>query len=254
MELYVFQFVLFLMLFLRTTSLIAMAPVFGHVAVPVQVKVGLGAFMAFVLYPVLAARTPHLDLQLAPLVIMGVQEVLTGLFIGFAMGLIFSGVRAAGELIGFELGLSIATAFDPETGPNNVIGAFLYLVAMLVFLLVNGHHVVLQALVLSYDAVPLNGLVFGGAAVDRLVRLTGLVFIVAVQCAAPVIVASFLVNVALAILARVAPAVNVFIVSFPVKIAVGMLVLMTSAPFLVFAFKKLLGGFQEQVLQFVRVL
>ena len=89
----------------------------------------------FVLYPVLAARTPHLDLQLAPLVIMGVQEVLTGLFIGFAMGLIFSGVRAAGELIGFDLGLSIANAFDPETGPNNIIGGFLYLVAMLVFLL-----------------------------------------------------------------------------------------------------------------------
>jgi flagellar biosynthetic protein FliR len=108
--------------------------------------------------------------------------------------------------------------------------------------------------VLSYDAAPLNGLVFGGAAVDRLVRLTGLVFLVAVQCAAPVIVASFLVNIALAILSRVAPAINVFIVSFPVKIAVGMLVLMTSAPFLVFAFKKLLGGFQEQVLQFVRVL
>ena len=145
---------------------------------------------------------------------MAMQEVLTGLLIGFAMGLVFAGVRAAGELIGFDLGLSIATAFDPETGSNNIVGAFLYLVMLLVFILVNGHHFVLQALVLSYDAIPIGGFTLSGPVADQLLGMTGIIFIVGVKCAAPIIVASFLMNVALAILSRVAPQVNVFMVEF----------------------------------------
>ena len=118
-------------------------------------------------------------------------------------------------------GLSIATAFDPETGSNNIVGAFLYLVMLLVFILINGHHFVLQALVLSYDTIPLGGFALTGPVADQLLRMTGIMFVVGLKCAAPIIVASFLMNVALAILSRVAPQVNVFMVSFPVKIGVG---------------------------------
>ncbi len=254
MEFYALQFVLFLLLFLRCSALIALAPVLGHVSVPVQIKAGLGVFMAFVLYPVVAARGPVLDLNLAGIAVLAAQEVITGLAIGFAAGLIFAGVRAAGELIGFDLGLSLANAFDPEYGPNNIIGGFLYLVLILVFFLVNGHHFVLQALVLSYDAVPVNGLVIGGAAAQQMVSLTGMVFIVAIKCAAPIIVASFLINVALAVLARVAPQIHVIIISFPVKIGVGLVVLMATGPFLIYAFKTLLAGFEENLVQLIRVM
>jgi len=254
MEVYALQLVLFLLLLLRCTAMIALAPMFGHVSVPVQVKVALGVFMAFVLYPLLAAKNPQIDMQLLGLALLAVQEVLTGLMIGFAMGLLFAGVRAAGELIGFDLGLSLATAFDPETGSNNIVGEFLYLAVLLVFLLINGHHFVLQALVLSYDTIPLGGFAVGGAAAEGLVTLSGVVFMVALKCAAPVIVASFLVNLALAILSRVAPQVNVLIVSFPVKVGVGLVVLMTAGPFLIYAFKNLLAGFEEDVLQLLRVM
>jgi flagellar biosynthetic protein FliR len=170
------------------------------------------------------------------------------------MGLVFAGARAAGELIGFDLGLSLATAFDPDSGSNNIVGEFLYLVMLLVFLLINGHHFVLQAMVLSYTAIPLSGFAINGAVAEGLVALGGVVFMVAVKCAAPVIVASFLVNLALAILSRVAPQVNVFMISFPVKIGIGLIVLMTAAPLLVYAFKNLLAGFEEDVLQLIRIL
>lgn len=254
MEIYALQLVLFLLLFLRCMAIIALAPVLGHVSVPVQVKAALGVFMAFVLYPLLAAKNPQIDMQLMGLAMLAVQEILTGLLIGFAMGLLFAGVRAAGELIGFDLGLSLATAFDPDTGTNNLVGEFLYLVVLLVFLLMNGHHFVLQALVLSYDAVPLGGFALRGVAAEGLVSLTGVVFMVALKCAAPVIVASFLVNLALAILSRVAPQINVLMVSFPLKIGVGLVVLMIAGPFLVYAFKNLLAGFEEDVLQLIQVL
>jgi flagellar biosynthesis protein FliR len=254
MEFYAIQLVLFVMIFLRCVTLIALAPVLGHLSIPLQVKAALGMFMSFVLYPLMAARHPEVDLHLFALTLMAMQEVLTGLFIGFAMGLVFAGVRAAGELIGFDLGLSIATAFDPETGSNNIVGAFLYLVMLLVFILINGHHFVLQALVLSYDSIPIGGFTLSGPVADQLLAMSGIIFIVGLKCAAPIIVASFLMNVALAILARVAPQVNVFMVSFPVKIGVGLLVLMSAAPLIIFAFKHLLTGFEEDIVQLIRVM
>lgn len=254
MEVYVLQFVLFMLLFLRATSVIVLAPVMGHTAVPVQTKVGLGVFMALLLYPVMTARGIHVDLALGALAVMALQEVVTGLAIGFASGLIFAGVQAAGELVGFDLGLSLATAFDPDTGPNNVIGTFLYLVMVLVFLLLNGPQFILQALVLSYDAVPLGGLVVTAGSVDQLLAMSGLIFVIGMKCAAPVVVASFLMNLALAVLARVAPQVNVFIISFPIKIAVGVAVLMAAAPILVYAFRELLLHFEEELVLLVRTL
>jgi flagellar biosynthesis protein FliR len=254
MEVYAIQLVLFVMIFVRCMSLISLAPVLGHVSVPTQVKIGLGMFMAIVLYPLMAARHPDIDLRLLPMAILAVQESFTGLLIGFAMGLVFAGVRAGGEIIGFDLGLSIATAFDPETGSNNIIGAFLYLTMLLVFILIDGHHFVLQAIVLSYDVIPLGGFSVSGPVAEQLLRMTGLMFVVGLKCAAPIIVASFLMNVALAILSRVAPQVNVFIVSFPVKIGVGVVVLMTAAPLLVYAFKNLLTGFEEDIVELMRVM
>lgn len=254
MEVYVLQFVMFMLLFLRAASVIVLAPVMGHTVVPVQTKIGLGVFMALMLYPVMMARGVHVDLALGPLVVLAMQEVVTGLAIGFASGLIFAGAQAAGELIGFDLGLSLATAFDPETGPNNVIGSFLYLGMVLVFLLLNGPQFVLQALIVSYDAVPLGGLVITVATVDQLLHMAGLIFVVGLKCAAPIVVASFLLNLALAVLARVAPQVNVFIISFPIKIAVGVLVLMGAAPILVFAFKQLLLHFEDELVLLVRTL
>jgi flagellar biosynthetic protein FliR len=254
MELYAVQLVLFMLLFLRTTSAIVLAPVMGHVAVPVQTKVGLGVFMAIVLYPLMTARGIQVDLALGPLAVLAIQEVVTGLAIGFASGLIFAGAQVAGELIGFDLGLSLATTFDPESGSSNIIGSFLYLTMLLVFLLLNGPQFILQALVMSYDAVPLGGLAVTAGTLDQFVRASGLVFVVGMKCAAPVVVASFLLNLALAVLARVAPQVNVFIISFPIKIGVGVLVLVAAAPILVYAFKQLLLQFEEDLVLLIQAL
>jgi flagellar biosynthetic protein FliR len=254
MEVYVLQFVVFILLLLRVASVIVLAPVLGHSVVPVQIKAGLGVFFAFVLYPVMMQRGVHVDLQLGPLVIAAMQEVMIGLAIGFVTGLIFAGVQAAGEVIGFDLGLSMATAFDPDSGPNSVIASFLYLTLVLVFLLLNGPQFIVQAIVLSYDVVPIGGFHLTGVAADQVIHMVGMIFAVGMKCAAPVVVASFLMNLGLAVLARVAPQVNVFMVSFPLKIGVGLIVLMTAAPMLVYAFKHLLTSFEEDVLLFVKAL
>jgi flagellar biosynthetic protein FliR len=253
-EIYVSHFVVFLLLLLRCMSLVVTAPVFGHIAVPVQVKVAIGVFLAFVLFPMVSAQAPSVDVGIPAMALLAMQEVVVGLTIGFAAGIIFNGVRAAGELIGFDMGLSMATVFDPEAGMNNLVGGFLSLAMVLVFLMVNGHHFVLQGLFLSYHTVPIGGLSVDGGIALRIVGITGTLFVVAVKLAAPIIVASFLLNVALAVLSRVAPQINVFVMSFPLKIGVGFVVLMASSPLLVYVFKEMLTGFEDQLLELIKAL
>ncbi len=255
MELYVGQFLVFMMLFVRITAVIVVAPVLGHQSVPVQIKVALGIFLAFVMYPIAAGKAPVINADLISLGVMVLREVAVGLTIGFATSLVFVGVRFAGELISVDSGLSIASLFDPEmNSQSSVISEFLYLIMLMVFLLVNGHHFVLEALYLSYAAVPIGDFAFNGTAAQLLIKLSGFTFIVAMKLAAPVMVAMFLVNVALSILSRVMPQMNIFTLAFPIHIGAGFFAMMVASPLLVLVFKNLLAGFEESVFELVKAL
>lgn len=255
MEVYVAQFVVFVLLVVRTTSLIVTAPILGHQAVPFQIKVGFGLFLAFVLFPLQSKLVGSIDVKLLGIVLIALQEVFVGITIGFGIGLVFAGVRYAGELIGYDMGFSLAASFDPETNASvPVIGEVLYTFTALIFILLNGHHFVLEALMLSYGAVPIGHWSMNAAAADKLISLVGLMFAVAVKFAAPAIVALFLTNIALAVLTRMMPQMNIFGVAFPLKIGVGIIVLSASFPVLIFVFKKVLAVFESSVLDLVKVM
>ena len=255
MEIYVMQFVVFLMLLARTTSMIVTAPILGHQAVPLQVKVALGIFLAFVLFPLQSSLAAKIDIEFIGIVVLVLEEVIVGTMIGFAAGLIFAGIRFAGDLIGFDMGFSLASTFDPESNASvQVIGEMLYTMTALVFILLNGHHFLLQALQLSYVTVPIGQLSMSAVLSDRFVSLAGMIFVVAVKFAAPVIVALFLTNIALAILTRLMPQMNIFGVAFPLKIGVGLVAVSTSIPLMVYVFKKLLVVFENNLLDLVKAM
>jgi len=255
MDILVGQFLLFVAIFARVTSLVAVAPLFGNQSIPTQTKAGLGAFLSFILYPMVARSAPTLDLALVPFVILVLREVMVGILLGFAVGIVFGAIQYAGELISFSLGLSAAMMFSPEENDQTpIIGEFMYLFAMLVFLLINGHHFVLEALQLTYASVPIGSFGFSAPLVEKMTMFGSLLFVVAVKISAPVLVAEFLTNVGLSVLARVMPQMNIFIVSFPLSIGIGLIVLVSSAPFMVFIFKKLLLGFEDNVLDLINVL
>ena len=254
LEVYVGQFGLFLMIFTRVASVIVIAPIVGHQAVPIQIKVGLGLFISFILFPLLSHTMPVLDLQLGVLVLVALKEIALGVLIGYVLGLLFAGIRYGGELISFSMGISIANVFDPESSQNTpVVGEFLYLTTLLLFLVLNGHHFMLEALQASYAIVPIGAFVFSESLVAMLIKLTALVFIVGVKIAAPVLVACFLVNFGLSILARVMPQANIFMLAFPITIGVGLLVLFSSIPMLIVVFKKLLTSFETNVIELLKV-
>lgn len=255
MEIYVGQFLVFLMLFVRSTSLLVVAPMLGHTAIPVQVKVALGLFVAFVMYPLASGTSAVTDATLIPLVLMTLKEALVGLIIGFAAGVLLAGVRYAGDLIAIDSGLSLATMFDPETNAHgSVISEALYLMMLTIFLLLDGHHVLLQALQLSYATVPLGTFAIDGEVAAQMVKIGGMVFVVAVKLAAPIIVAMFLTNVALSILSRVMPQMNLFSVVFPLKVAAGLLALVAALPLLAYVFKHLLASFEGNILELIKTM
>jgi flagellar biosynthesis protein FliR len=255
MEIYVTQFLIFLMLFVRIIALIVVAPMMGHQTVPVTVKVALGLFVAFVMFPLVSATPIKVDTSLVGLFIATVTESMVGLIIGFVTGLLFAAARFAGEIISYEIGISMANVFDPETNQTNpIVGEFLYLIMVLVFLLINGHHFVFESLIYSYKIIPIGGLMFHGPLLDTMLNLTGMVFILAVKIAAPVMVASFLTNVALSVVSRVVPQMNILMTSFPLKIGVGYIMIAAAAPLIVVVMKKSLQGFESNILELIKVL
>ncbi len=255
MDFYAEKFVIFLLVFIRTLSMFAAAPLFGNQAIPAQLKIWAGAFFAYAIFPLIAAGTPSVPLDLGSLVLLALQEIVVGSAIGFSLGIIFYGVIYAGDLLGIDMGFSISSVIDPQNGLNvPVIGQFQYMVAIFIFLILNGHLFLLQALKMSYSAVPVSGLKISGRAVDTFVHLTGMVFVTAIKVGAPILISLFLSDVLMGIISRMVPQINVFFVGMPVKIGVGLFTLMASLPFFVYVFGKLLNVFEGDVVELIRLM
>ena len=255
MEFGILQFVTAVLVFVRVTAVLVLAPGFGNRAVPAAVKIALGAALALVLLPVVSAAQPVVDLQMGGLVLLALKELAAGLLMGFVTGLVFEGVALAGDLMGFDLGLSLAQLYDPETGTaNNVISRMLSLTALMIFFAIDGHHFILESIYASYRAVPLGAFHVSGALSSALVTLAGMTLVVGVKLAAPVLVTSFLINIGLAVLARVAPQINVLFVTVSLKTGAGLFVILASAPLIVAVFRKLLLSFEDGMLDILRVM
>lgn len=214
----------------RILALLSVAPVLGNLAVPVRVKVGLGIFVALVVAPTLEPM-PKIELVSAPgLLVLG-QQIMIGLAMGFAMRIIFSAIELAGEIAGLQMGLGFATFFTPHSdGSSLVLGRFLGLLGTLAFLSFNGHLLMLSALIDSFNAFPIFTEPFSNMGWKRLAEWGSIIFSVGLQLALPVVAALLIVNLALGILTRASPQLNVFAVGFPITLMVGMVALMLSLP------------------------
>ena len=154
-----------------------------------------------------------------------------GLVLGYAGRLLFIGIQFAGQLSGLQMGFGIVNVIDPASHDQiSIIGQFLNILAILMVLTLDGHHVILNGLISSFDAVPLGGVVLQAAIAHKFIALTSEVFIIAIKISAPILIALFLISTAMGVLARTVPQMNVFIVGFPVQLAVGLSVLVATLP------------------------
>jgi len=225
------QLQVFLLVMLRTTGLFLIAPVFSHRTIPKLVKVGLLISLSLLFVPTLSADSVPLMESFWQLAGMAAKEILVGFIIGLLFRLIFMAAKTAGSMIGYQIGFALVSMPDVEEGGQvTILGSFWFLVAMLIFLSIDGHHLVLTAFADSYEVIP-PGMVYLASQVGELIiKYTAYVFIIALKMAAPVMITLFLTDMALGTIAKTMPTMNVFFVGFPIKIGVGLMVMALSLP------------------------
>lgn len=226
----------FLLVSLRAGCLLYFCPPWDSRLVPTQVRLFSILGLSLALTPVVSPYLPPFPTTWSTGVVMVVREFLIGLGFGLVFRFLFAGVQMAGNLVAIQMGFGMATLLDPQTqARNTLLAEMLVLVATLIFLTMNGHHVILRLLARSYQEVPLATSISLPSGLFTFVPSLGqLMYNLAVQLLAPVLVLLFLTQLGLGLVARAVPQIQVMIVGFPLTIALGLfflsLTLMVAGP------------------------
>lgn len=216
----------------RILALVASAPVIGNRQVPARIKVGFSMLVTFLIAPTLNIQ-PDIETSSGLGLFILVQQILVGLAMGFAMRLVFTAVEMAGDIMGMQMGLGFASFYDPLSSTNTqVIAQFLGIVTVLAFLSMNGHLHMLNTLAESFKVFPISTQVPTANAMHTLAQWGGSIFSHALRLSLPLIGALLITNLALGILTRSAPQLNIFAIGFPITLVVGFGALMISLPYL----------------------
>jgi flagellar biosynthesis protein FliR len=212
----------------RVLAAIGVNPLLGSARVPLPGRIGLGLFITLVLFPPGAPASDE-AIAVGPAEIAG--ELLVGLLAGFAVTLIFATVQFAASLIGVQGGFGFGTTIDPHADlGQRTLEQFFGAFALVVFLQINGHHLFLAGLYELFGVVPLGGATLAGGTIEQLTAMTAGLFSAAVKMALPVVAALLLADLGLAVLARVAPQLNLFAIGLPAKILLGLGALVVALP------------------------
>lgn len=212
----------------RPGALIAAAPAFGGAFAPPPVRIGLAIMVAVLLLPAVPADTYA---STSSLFLVVAREMAIGVVMALALRAVLAGAELGGHLTGSQLMLSYGSVVDPQGGVRSNLVANLYgNLALVTFLLMNGHHALLRALAASYTAIPIGEGSIGPSLAGTVIQLLGIVFVLGARLAAPIVVVMLLVEVGTAIMARVAPSLNLLAVAPPIRVAVGLLAMTAMVP------------------------
>ena len=215
----------FFQVFLRVAALFSVAPVFGSREVPAPVRVLLALGLSLVVYPQVAGALAPAPGTLLEMIAPVVRETLIGLALGMLVSLLFTAATVAGDLLDLQMGFNMAAVFNPALGAQvAMMSQFLYRYTLVVFLLLNGHHALLAGVTSSFTALPAAR--FSLATDAAVLRLAGdlvtTIMGAGLRIAAPALATLLLVDIALALVSRAAPQVNVFQLGMPIKVVVGL--------------------------------
>jgi len=231
----------FFWVLMRVSIIIFFLPLFGARGVPSLWKIGISMLIAIVLMPAVPKVSGYPETA-AQIIIAFLSEALLGLILALTVNMFFTSIQMAGHFMSFQMGFSMATIMDPQSGvQNSVLTEMMYILTILLFFTMDGHHIFLRALAASFQAAPPTGVVFDNSIAGILVKVSGNMFLTGLKLAAPMVIALFLSNLCLGIIARTVPQVNILMVGFPINICIGLIFLMMTfaniAPFLSGLFK-----------------
>lgn len=216
----------------RIMALLVSAPPFNNVALTARVRLVLGLSIAIAITPALPAMPPIEPASGIGLWILA-QQMLIGFAMGFAMRLAFSAIDMAGNLIATQMGLGFATFYDPQSAAQTpVISELMGLLSLLVFMAINGHLMVIATLTHSFTVIPIGATPPGSGTWLNLAHAGAIIFSSGLLLSLPIIVALLITNVALGVLSRAAPQLNLFAIGFPLTLALGFAMLIPGLSYL----------------------
>ncbi|HNX77175.1 MAG TPA: flagellar biosynthetic protein FliR [Candidatus Rifleibacterium sp.] len=239
---------LFLLGLLRFSGFFLYTPVFAETFIPAQVKAGISAICALIILPHLISTQTLPLLSIPEYGVMAVKELALGFALSYMVMVVSATMRMAGGIIGMQVGFSFVQVADPSSNQGlGIVSEFFQLAGTLVFLVIGGHLMLLEAFFKSFDMVPLAGLVINGGIVEEIMLYTRMIFVCGLQISMPVVAIILVGDVALGIIARTVPKMNIFQLGFALKIIAGLWVMMVIMPYLNDIVKYLLGLSMEKV-------
>jgi len=213
----------FILILTRISIVLFMLPVFGTAVLPNLVKAALALIISAALFTVVRPDPSLFPESLVSSLNLIVSELIFGLVIGLTIRLFFAAIQLGGQLVGFQMGFAISNVLDPESGAQTPIVAHMgYWIVILIFLLLNGHHVLLKTLADSFSIVEVGSFGLRDEIFQKMLEASGDMFALAIKFGAPAIAALLFVSSAFGIVAKVVPQMNILIVAFPLKIVVGL--------------------------------
>lgn len=243
----------FLLVFVRMTGLFVVAPIFGRRNIPVYMKIAFSFFLALILVNTISLDKPLYSDSIFQYAMLVAKEFLVGLGLGYIAYLVFTGIYIAGEIIDMQIGFGVVNVMDPMSNIQVPISANMYFIlSMLVFLIVNGHHVLIKSLFDSYSVVPIGSAVLGNGLITHLLTLFTDMFFIGFKIAAPIVAAALIADVALGAISRMVPQLNVFVVGMPLKILLGLIIMVVTMPMFITLLQSLFDSMSGNTATFLK--
>lgn len=243
----------FLLVLVRMTGLFVVAPIFGRRNIPAYFKIAFSFLLALILVNTITLPAPDYVNNIYSYAFLIIKEFIVGLTLGFVSYVIFSAIYVAGQIIDMQVGFGVVNVIDPISNIQVPITSnFYFIISMLVFLGVDGHHALIRALFDSYNYIPLGGAVFNNSLMNDIVRIFGEMFVLGFKISAPIVAALLITDVALGVISRSVPQLNVFVVGMPLKILLGIIVMIITVPMFITLLYSLMHGMNNEVLNFMK--
>ncbi|MBI1931799.1 MAG: flagellar biosynthetic protein FliR [Ignavibacteriales bacterium] len=244
-----------LMIFVRIGAMFLFAPLYSNTAIPNLLRLSLALVVTYIVFFNVSSYPFKETDSLIYIAIFAIKEAMVGITMAFVISIVFQGISFAGLLVGRDMGLAMSSMFDPVTGDDgNIIATLLSMAAVIVFILIDGHHFIIESIAYSFKVIPLGGFKITQSALDLIIKFSGSIFILAIKISSPILVAFFLIHLASAIIARVSPSFQVFFVLLPLKIGLGLFLVALVMPLYIYLFRTLIYDYENKLFEIVKAL
>ncbi|ADR18671.1 flagellar biosynthetic protein FliR [Calditerrivibrio nitroreducens] len=248
------KIVLFFLTVVRISGILFTAPVFGSEIISARIKLFLSILIGILIFPFITA----IDLSKANnllMILIIIKELLIGIATGLIGRFLFVGVQFGGQVIGTQMGFGIVNVLDPQNNAQiSLVAQFQNIIMILFFLVIGGHLYIIQAIVKSFEMIPLGVFVFNKESYIFIVTIFSKIFLTALKITAPIFVTLLVTQVVLGIMGRLVPQLNILIIGFPIQIAGGLIVIITSLTFFYSMFESLMYEYLNNILRLFRYL